>query len=225
MSSYSLIPSPLSPRWGQLLNKTLKWLGFLLWIDKKLAFLHLHSFYIKHKVFAFNVGKILSLKKPRSGDLLIEITNSKHSQNLVKCSTFGDIPLTVSGRRVILERDLFQVSEEEVLSKLRSQHVCIIWRITMRRDGQIFSFLALTLRLCCPKSLHDAWNVLYGRTFKTLALFQLPTIWNIQNSPAIALLLVSVAQKSSTIARVTWNMKKNVNCQEEHTAYPRSYRK
>lgn len=89
------------------------------------------------------VGETKSIKKLRSGDLLLEVSNDKQAENIMKCNLFGNIPVSVSAhstlntsRGVISERDLTYISEGEILENLREQNVIAVKRINIRRDGK-----------------------------------------------------------------------------------------
>lgn len=81
--------------------------------------------FVIHKAIITNVGEIRSVKNLRSGDLLVEVRDIKRSENLIKCTLFGDMVVSVSAhntlnssRGIISERDVFNCSEEEILTGL-----------------------------------------------------------------------------------------------------------
>ncbi|GFW95347.1 uncharacterized protein TNCV_2970691 [Trichonephila clavipes] len=75
-------------------------------------------------------GEPKSIKKLRSGDLLIETTSALQSKSFLLAKTFLDSPLTVSLHRylnscrgVISEPDLLCASETEIMEGLSDQGV------------------------------------------------------------------------------------------------------
>lgn len=91
-------------------------------------------------------GEPKTIEKLRSGELLVEVNNSKQATNLKKCTHFANIPVSVSlkhrtlntSRGVISEPDLFHVSEDEIVKNLKEQHVIEARKIkNYFRDEQI----------------------------------------------------------------------------------------
>ncbi|GBL69776.1 hypothetical protein AVEN_177534-1 [Araneus ventricosus] len=80
----------------------------------------------------------------KSGDLLVESSSLKQSEQLLSITKFGDIPVTVSAHaslnytRGLMSSDEFlMVSDAEFVSELEAQKVIAARRITLKRDGQI----------------------------------------------------------------------------------------
>ena len=85
-----------------------------------------------------------SVKKLRSGDLLVEYTNRKHIENLLRTEKFFDFDVTVSlhtslntCKGVVRCPDLSGCSEQEILENMREQGVIAVRRIKIRRDGTL----------------------------------------------------------------------------------------
>ncbi|GFS74848.1 uncharacterized protein TNCV_1395421 [Trichonephila clavipes] len=86
--------------------------------------------FVIHKAIIGIGGEPKSIKKLRSGDLLIETTSALQSKSFLLAKTFLDFPLTVnphkslnSCRGVISEPDLLSSSEAEILEGLSDQGV------------------------------------------------------------------------------------------------------
>ncbi|XP_055943472.1 uncharacterized protein LOC129973385 [Argiope bruennichi] len=83
--------------------------------------------FLIQKYIQSTTGNVTSVKKLRSGDLLIESATPKQSEQLLSIKNFGDAPIEVSGhktlnytRGVISSMDLIMVSDEEFASELQS---------------------------------------------------------------------------------------------------------
>ncbi|GBO02677.1 hypothetical protein AVEN_54531-1 [Araneus ventricosus] len=50
---------------------------------------------IVHKAFSETLGEVPSIRKLRSGDLLVEVSNRKQSQQILKLKALATIPITV----------------------------------------------------------------------------------------------------------------------------------
>ena len=92
--------------------------------------------FLIEKAIQSAVGCIKSIKKLRSGELLIEVQNNQQAINLRKCTQLANIPITVSAHRtlnscrgVISEPDLLYVSETELTENLKNQKVTEAKRI------------------------------------------------------------------------------------------------
>ena len=82
-----------------------------------------------------------SIKKLRSGDLLVEYVNKKHIENLLRTKKFFDLAVKVSlhsslntCKGVVRCPDLRGCSEQEILENMREQGVTDVRRIKIRRD-------------------------------------------------------------------------------------------
>ncbi|GBM44598.1 hypothetical protein AVEN_221839-1 [Araneus ventricosus] len=80
----------------------------------------------------------------KSGDLLVESSSLKQSEQILSITKFGDIPVTVSAhaslnytRGVMSSDEFLMVSDAEFVSELEAQKVIAARRITLKRDGQI----------------------------------------------------------------------------------------
>ena len=88
------------------------------------------------------IGTPKSLKRLRSGDLLVEVSRATQANNLLKTETLVNVPVKVTPHRslnsskgVIRCLDIKDCSDEEILDNLASQHVSHIHRISVVREG------------------------------------------------------------------------------------------
>lgn len=103
-------------------------------------------------------GEPKNIKKLKSGDLLIETTDSKQSRSLQNCTTIADIQIQVTPHKtlnscqgVISEQDLINVDDLELVSELASQGVERARRITIKKDGNIIKTKHVILTFNVPK--------------------------------------------------------------------------
>ncbi|GFV98608.1 putative RNA-directed DNA polymerase from transposon X-element [Trichonephila clavipes] len=116
------------------------------------------SAFVIHKAIIGIGGEPKSIKKLRSGDLLIETTSALQSKSFMLAKTFLDFPLTVnphkslnSCRGVISEPDLLSSSEAEILEGLSDQGVTQVRRISVKKDSSLFPTKNLILTFNSPK--------------------------------------------------------------------------
>ncbi|XP_055949667.1 uncharacterized protein LOC129983960 [Argiope bruennichi] len=107
--------------------------------------------FLIQKYIQSTTGNVRSVKKRRSGDLLIESTTPKESEQLLAIKNFGDAPIEVPGhktlnytRGVVSSMDLIMVSDEEFVSELQSFRVTSARRITLKRDVAMYVLLCQT---------------------------------------------------------------------------------
>ena len=88
------------------------------------------------------VGTPKSIKRLRSGDILVEVSRSTQANNLLKTKSLIDVPVQVTPHRslnsskgVIRCPDIKNCSDEEILDNLASQHVTHLYRISVLREG------------------------------------------------------------------------------------------
>ncbi|GFT69187.1 putative RNA-directed DNA polymerase from transposon BS [Trichonephila clavipes] len=103
-------------------------------------------------------GDPKSVKKLRSGDLLIETLSALQTKSFLLAKTFLDCPLTVSphkslnsSRGVISEPDLIFTPETEILEEFSGQGVIQVRRITIKKDAEIIPTKHLILTFNNPK--------------------------------------------------------------------------
>ncbi|GFT15706.1 uncharacterized protein TNCV_4986141 [Trichonephila clavipes] len=103
-------------------------------------------------------GEPKSVKKLRSGDLLVKTSPALQTKFFLLTKQFLDCPLTVnphkslnSCRDVISETDLLCASETEILEGLYDQGVIQVRRIQLKKDWSLFPMKHLILTFNSPK--------------------------------------------------------------------------
>jgi len=102
-------------------------------------------------------GSPKTVKKLRSGDILIEVTSQVQAKSFLSAKIIGNIPITIkehatlnSSRGVISESDLLNCSEDEIKTELTDQGVISVKRITIKRENNIISTKHLILTFNSP---------------------------------------------------------------------------
>jgi hypothetical protein len=113
--------------------------------------------FLIHKSLQSTIGDAKSVKKLRSGELLVEVATTKQALILSNAKTLADLPVIVSthstlnfSKGVISEPDLQFIPETEILENLQDQLVCAVRRITVRRDGKITPTKHIILTFSAP---------------------------------------------------------------------------
>ncbi|GFT44752.1 uncharacterized protein TNCV_2845351 [Trichonephila clavipes] len=103
-------------------------------------------------------GDPKSVKKLRSGDLLIETVSALQTKSFLSAKVFLDCPLIVTPHRslnscrgVISEPDLLCASEAEILEGLSDQGVTQVRRIKIKKDSSLSPTKHLILTFNSPK--------------------------------------------------------------------------
>ncbi|GFT53697.1 RNA-directed DNA polymerase from mobile element jockey [Trichonephila clavipes] len=103
-------------------------------------------------------GEPKSVKRLRSGDLLIETISDLQTKSFLLAKTFFNSPVTVSPhkilkscRGVISEPDLLSTPDAEILEGFSDQGVIQVRRITIKRDSNIIPTKHIILTLNKPK--------------------------------------------------------------------------
>ena len=103
------------------------------------------------------LGEVHSIKKFKSGVLMVEVSSANQSNTLSKCSATGTFAVPVekhrtlnSCREVISEPDFLCSTNKEILEHLKSQNVSEDRRITIRRNGLILPAKHLILMFNSP---------------------------------------------------------------------------
>ncbi|GBN65753.1 hypothetical protein AVEN_24892-1 [Araneus ventricosus] len=116
---------------------------------------HTVSPFLVEEAISGSVGVVKSIRKLRSGDLLIEVSSRKQANQIMKLKALSKIPVSVSPHRslnfskgVISNGVLFNDETDVILNKLSSQGVTEVRRITIKKDGVILKtkHLVLTFR-------------------------------------------------------------------------------
>ncbi|GBM09000.1 hypothetical protein AVEN_229039-1 [Araneus ventricosus] len=113
--------------------------------------------FLVQKAVTENIGDVLSVRKLRSGDLLIEVNSRTQAQNIVKIKTFRSIPVSVSSHislnssKGVISCELLNFTTEDITKELKSQGVTHLRRISVRRGGQLFDTKHLVITFNIPK--------------------------------------------------------------------------
>ena len=98
--------------------------------------------FVIEKVLVGLTGSPKSVKKLKSGSLLIEVEKAVHARTPLKIKHFFNIPARCvphnslnTSKGIIRCPDLAGISEEEITSELSDQNVTAARRITIFRDG------------------------------------------------------------------------------------------
>ena len=88
-------------------------------------------------------GTVKGVKKLRSGMILVEVDNKRHSESFLKLKKVLDIDVTVTPHRtlntckgIVRSYDLAHTSKSEMLLELVSQGVTDVQNIEITKDGQ-----------------------------------------------------------------------------------------
>ncbi|XP_055924689.1 uncharacterized protein LOC129956772 [Argiope bruennichi] len=99
--------------------------------------------FLINKLILSAIGEVQNIKKLRSGDLLLQVSE-KQALQISKMTTLGSFPIQVSyhktmnmSRGVLSEPDFIGVSEAEFLEELRDRNVCAARRINIRRGDRL----------------------------------------------------------------------------------------
>ena len=119
--------------------------------------------FVVNKVIIGLAGEPKTVKKLRSGDLLVEVTRRSHATNLLKTKIFHNLPVSVSPHRslntkkgVLRCRDLEGETDESIQKELKDQGVIAVNRIKVKRNGSLQSthtFIITFNRTTLPTSL------------------------------------------------------------------------
>ncbi|GFT51143.1 putative RNA-directed DNA polymerase from transposon BS [Trichonephila clavipes] len=110
-----------------------------------------------HKALKGIGGEPKSVKRLRSGDLLVETSSSTQTKSFLLAKTFLNSPVNIiphkslnTSRGVISEPDLLATSEAEILEGFSNQGVIQVRRITIKKDTTIIPTKHLILTFSSP---------------------------------------------------------------------------
>ncbi|GFV09409.1 RNA-directed DNA polymerase from mobile element jockey [Trichonephila clavipes] len=111
-----------------------------------------------HKALIGIGGEPKSVKRLRSGDLLIETSSALQTKSFLLAKSFLDSPITISShktlnscRGVISESDLLNTPDAEILDGFSDQGVIQVRRITIKKDNSVIPTKHLILTFNRPK--------------------------------------------------------------------------
>ncbi|GBO19103.1 hypothetical protein AVEN_120694-1 [Araneus ventricosus] len=119
---------------------------------------HSVSPFLVQKGINSSIGDVKSIRKLRSGDLLIEVSSRKQAQQIVKLNALSTLPVTVgahstlnSSKGVVTCGELFFTPTEEIAEDFKCQGVTHVRRIKIRREGKLLDTKHLVLTFHSPK--------------------------------------------------------------------------
>ncbi|GBN83147.1 hypothetical protein AVEN_102044-1 [Araneus ventricosus] len=189
--------------------------------------------FLVDKSISDTVGEVKSIKKRRSGDLLVEVASSKQSQQILKLKSMSTIPVSVSphetlntSKGVITCGELFNVPLDEITEKLQSQGVSHVRRITIRRDGQLLNTKHLILTFSShvlPEYVKAGYMRLSVRPYipNPLRCFKCQRFGHSQTSCRGTLTCARCAEVGHESTGCTAK-EKCVNCKGDYTSFSRN---
>ncbi|XP_055938130.1 uncharacterized protein LOC129968299 [Argiope bruennichi] len=190
--------------------------------------------YYSGKAISSTVGEVVSIRKLRSGDLLVEVNSRKQAQQLLKLKALATIPVNVSAHRtlnsskgVITCGELFNVSLEEITQKLSSKGMTHVRRITIRRDGKLLETKHLVLTFNStkvPESIKAGYLKLPVKAFipNPLRCFKCQRFGHSKANCRGKLTCARCAETGHESTDCTSKEKCTSNCKEEHTFFSRA---
>ncbi|GBM61180.1 hypothetical protein AVEN_178229-1 [Araneus ventricosus] len=119
---------------------------------------HSVSPFLVQKGINSSIGDVKSIRKLRSGDLLIEVSSRKQAQQIAKLNALSTLPVTVSAhstlnssKGVVTCGELLHTPTEEIAEDLKCQGVTHVRRIKIRREGKLLDTKHLVLTFHSPK--------------------------------------------------------------------------
>ncbi|GBL75199.1 hypothetical protein AVEN_194438-1 [Araneus ventricosus] len=184
--------------------------------------------FLVQKTVTNAIGEVTSIRKLRSGDLLVEVNSRKQSQQLLKLKALESFPVSVSAHRtlnsskgVITCGELLNELIDEICKELQSEGVIFI-----RRDGNLLPTKHLILTFNSPRlpeSIKAGYIKLSVKPFipNPLRCFKCQRFGHSQatcrGSPACA--RCAMTDHESTGCK---SKEKCVNCKGEYTSFSRS---
>ncbi|GBN26725.1 hypothetical protein AVEN_56158-1 [Araneus ventricosus] len=194
---------------------------------------HSVSPFLVQKAVDSTLGEVTSVRKLRSGDLLVEVKSRKQAQQIIKLKALATIAITVSAhtslnssKGVITCGELFNVSVEDITSELKGEGVTHVRRIFIRRDGQLLPTKHLILSFqtpILPDSVKAGYMKLAVRPFipNPLRCFKCQRFGHSQTNCRGTLTCARCAEKGHISQQCT-GQEKCVNCSGDHTSFSRS---
>ncbi|XP_055951568.1 uncharacterized protein LOC129987634 [Argiope bruennichi] len=194
---------------------------------------HNVSPFLVEKAITGTLGTVSSTRKLRSGDLLVEVSSRKQSQQILKLKTLGTISVSVSAhatlnssKGVITCGELFNDSIEKITAELKPEGVTHVRRITIRRDGQLLPTKHFILTFNNPKlpeSVKVGYMKLPVRTYipNPLRCFQCQRFGHSKASCRGTLTCARCGEKGHDNQQCS-AAEKCVNCDGNHSSFSRS---
>ncbi|XP_071043078.1 uncharacterized protein [Parasteatoda tepidariorum] len=189
--------------------------------------------FLIHKALLSILGDVASVKKLRSGDLLVEVSSMTQANILSSCTSMCSFKINVTphkslntSRGVISAAEFVNDDEEMLVENLADQNVTAVRRIKIRRDGHLVPTKHLILTFNTPKlpsSVKLAWYNCPVRPYvpNPLRCFQCQRFGHAKTS----------CRSNPTCARCSGSDHDDascelpslcINCKGDHPAYSRS---
>ncbi|XP_055944536.1 uncharacterized protein LOC129975499 [Argiope bruennichi] len=179
-------------------------------------------------------AKLHSIRKMRSGDLLVEVSSRKQAQQIQKLKSLATIRVSVtppqsplnSSKGVITWGEILNLPVELIVSEMKSQGVTHVRRISIRRDGQLLETKhhVLTFKTSkLPEYVYAGYIKLPVRPYipNPLGCFQCQRFGHSKMNCCGSLTCARCAQKGNDSQQCTAE-EKCVNCGGDHPSYSRS---
>ena len=178
------------------------------------------------------VGEPKTIKRLRSGDLLIEVDRETHSTKLLAITELAQVPVKVSPHRtlntskgVLRTPELKNTTREELLTQLKKQGVTDARMVTIKKNGEMIrvNTAILTFNRPTPPA---TLKVGFGRCTvqpyvpSPLRCFKCQQFGHHQDNCSKAKVCAKCAQPDHQDTACT--AMKCVNCNGEHTAYSKN---
>nr|XP_015910660.2 uncharacterized protein LOC107441797 [Parasteatoda tepidariorum] len=189
--------------------------------------------FLIHKALLSLLGEVASVKKLRSGDLLVQVSSEKQATTLSTCTNICSFSVNITPHRtlntsrgVISQSEFINDTEENIVEELRDQHVIAVRRIKIRRDGQLIPTKHLILTFATPNlpsAVKLAWYNCPVRPYvpNPLRCFQCQRFGHSKASCRSKPICARCS--SSDHADTTCELPPHcVNCNGDHAAYSRN---
>ena len=179
------------------------------------------------------VGEPKTIKRLRSGDLLIEVDRETHSTKLLAVTELAQVPVKVSPHRtlntskgVLRTPELKNTTREELLTQLKKQGVTDARMVTIKKNGEMIRVNTAILtfnRPTPPATLKVGFERCTVQPYvpSPLRCFKCQQFGHHQDNCSKAKVCAKCAQPDHQDTACTSAMK-CVNCNGEHTAYSKN---
>ncbi|XP_055947153.1 uncharacterized protein LOC129980794 [Argiope bruennichi] len=202
-------------------------------MGKEVSLVPAVSPFLVQKAINATVGEVASIRKMRSGDLLVEVSSRKQAQQIQKLESLATIRVSVtphqslnSSKGVITCGEILNLPVELIASEMKSQGVSHVRRISIRRDGQLLETKhhVLTFKTSkLPEYVYAGYIKLPVRPYipNPLRCFQCQRFGHSKMNCRGSLTCARCAQKGHDSQQCTAE-EKCVNCGGDHPSYSRS---
>ncbi|XP_055951509.1 uncharacterized protein LOC129987568 [Argiope bruennichi] len=188
--------------------------------------------FLVEKAMTGALGEVVSTRKLRSGDLLVEVGSRKQAQQIIKLKALASLTVSVSAhttlnssKGVITCGELYNDTLDKITAELKPEGVTHVRRITIRRDGQLLPtkhFLTFN-RPKLPERVKVGYMRLAVRPYipNPLRCFQCQRFGHSKSNCRGTLTCARCAVKGHESQQCSAE-EKCVNCNGNHTSFSRS---